>query len=91
MANDIELVSRKFLDRLLDSTGEKYEPLGKFICLDIDEDGGGVTWTAVDNSNGEAITEEFTKRGSATRWLHGYPARNRFGELLNERRREDYE
>ncbi len=88
MANDIELVSRKFIYRLLDSTGEKYEPLGKFICLDIDEDGGGVVWTAVDNSTGEAFTEEFTKRGSATRWLHGHPARNRYGEMLNERRRE---
>lgn len=88
MANDIELVSRKFLNRLLDSPGEKYEPLGKFIVLDIDEDGGGVTWTAVDNSNGEAITEEFTKRGSATRWLHGYRCKNRFGEVLNDHGRE---
>lgn len=83
MAKDIEFVSRGFLNRILDSPGEKYEPFGKFICLDVDEDGGGVSWTAVDNSTGEAITEEFTKRGSATRWLHGYPARNRFGELLN--------
>lgn len=82
MANDVQLISREYLDTILNSTGEKYEPFGKFICADIDDD-GGVVWTAVDNSNGEARTEEFRKRGTATRWLHGYRVTNLQGDLLN--------
>lgn len=86
MPNDIELVSREFIDRLLNSTGEKYEPFGKFICVDIVEGDVGVIWTAVDNSTGEAITEEFPHRSTATRWLHGYRCKNLYGEILNNQR-----
>ena len=77
--DEILLRTRQWIDRLLDS--DDYEPRGKFICAD--EVDGEDVWVAVDNSNGEAITEEFTSRYAATTWLRGRRIRNRFGEMLN--------
>ena len=65
-------VSREFLDRVLDSTGETYEPRGLFLCgQEID---GEEVWTAMRNENGEGLTEDFKSRKPAVRWLHGYGA-----------------
>ena len=74
-------LTRPELDEILNSPGEKYEPFGLFICCDkIDETD---VWTAVDNSAGAAITEEFGSHNSAVRWLHGLKAKNIYGELVN--------
>ena len=76
-----ESVDRAFLKALFDSPGAKYEPYGKYIC---GEDINGCTiWTAVDNSTGDAWTEELGSRMMAVRWLHGYRVRNIYGEVLN--------
>ena len=78
---DIKKIDRDFIDRLINSIGAKYEPYGKYIC---GEDINGCTiWTAVDNSTGDAWTEEFGSRMMAVRWLHGYKAKNIYGEVLN--------
>lgn len=45
-------VSREFLDKVLDSPGETYEPRGLFLCRqEID---GEEVWTAMRNENGRA-------------------------------------
>lgn len=86
MAKDVNLVTREYIDRILDSTGEKYEPLGRFVCADKSEDGVPI-WVAVDNTTGEAFTEEFFTKTAATRWLHGLKVSNRFGEMLERSQR----
>ncbi len=80
MSRDIEVVSRAFLDELFDSEGDKYEPAGRFLCRD--EAAGRMIYVAVDNTTGEAFTEEFATRNMATRWLHGKAATNIHGERL---------
>ena len=72
---------RDFINHLINSPGEKYEPIGKYICED--DVNGTIIWTAVDNSTGDAGTEEFGSRMMAVRWLHGYKAKNIYGEVLN--------
>lgn len=86
---DIKFVAREFLDVLFNSPGKKYTPFGKFVCRD--EVNGKVVWVAVDNSHGDAYTEEFTKRKNAVMWLHGYPVQNIQGEPLNEMERWLYD
>ena len=76
-------VSREFLMKLFDSEGEKYLPLGRFICEE--EVGWATIYTAVDNVNGEAWTEEFGNRRQAVKWLNGNASKNRFGDKLEER------
>lgn len=76
----IKELTRPELDEILNSPGEKYEPLGLYVCPD---EVGCTIWTAVDNSTGDAWTEEFGSRMMAVRWLHGYKARNIYGEVLN--------
>ncbi len=78
---DYKSVDRDFINRLINSPGEKYEPIGKFICED--DVSGTIIWTAVDNGTGDAWTEEFGNRMMAVRWLHGYRVRNIYGEVLN--------
>ena len=69
MKPDYKRVSREFLDRVLDSPGETYEPRGLFLCRqEID---GEEVWTAMRNENGEGLTEDFNSRKPAVRWLHG--------------------
>ena len=78
---DYKSVNRDFIDRLINSTGAKYEPIGKYLCEE--EINGTIIWTAVDNGTGDAWTEEFGNRMMAVRWLHGYRVRNIYGEVLN--------
>ena len=40
-------------------------PLGLFLTKE------GRTWVAVDNSTGDAWTEEFSRKRQAIRWLQG--------------------
>lgn len=70
-AQDYKFISREKLDEMLDSPGEKYEPRGLFICLDKVD--GEWVYTAVNNRNGDALTDEFINKRSAVRWLHGHP------------------
>ena len=74
---DIKRLDRPDLNRFL----ETHEPRGKYICED--DVSGTIIWTAVDNSTGDAWTEEFGSRMMAMRWLHGYRVRNIYGEVLN--------
>ncbi len=77
----IQIVSREFLDALFDCEGSKYRPIGKFLCRDVVN--GKTVWVAVDNSSGEAFTEEFAYRRNAAKYLHGYPVENIQGDPLN--------
>lgn len=77
---DIVTVTRAFLDELFDS--DDYTPRGRFICEDVVN--GKIVWVAVDNENGDALTEEFFMRAHAVKWLNGKQIVNRFGEVLNE-------
>lgn len=82
---DIVQVTRAFLDELFDS--DDYTPRGRFICEDVVN--GKIVWVAVDNVNGDALTEEFFMRAHAVKWLNGKQTVNRFGEVLNEGRKGD--
>lgn len=79
-SDKIQIITRKYANSILASTGKIYQPLGKYLVADEVE--GRLIWTAIDNSSGEAWTEEFFTKTAATRWLHGYASRNRFGEML---------
>lgn len=81
MKPDYKIISKEYANRILDSPGEKYEPLGKYLVEDTVD--GITVWVAIDNSRGEAWTEEFNSRRSAVRWLHGLPATDRFGTHHN--------
>ncbi len=81
MIEKIQSVNREFLNKLFDSPGEKYEPIGRFLCTE--EVDGKIIFVAVDNTKGEAYTEEFATRNMATRWLHGKAATNIHGERLD--------
>ncbi len=83
MKNDIQLITREYANKILDSTGKKYKPLGLFLISD--EEDGETIWTAIDNSTGDAWTEEFDTRNRAVRWLHGHPTTDRFGNKLSGR------
>lgn len=80
---DIVTVTRAFLNELFDS--DDYTPRGRFICEDVVN--GKIVWVAVDNENGDALTEEFFMRAHAVKWLNGKQTVNRFGEVLNEGRK----
>lgn len=57
----IQRVSPKKLMDVIDHR----TPLGLFLTKE------GRTWVAVDNSTGDAWTEEFTRKRQAIRWLRG--------------------
>ena len=80
MIDDVKAVGRPFLDKLFDSPD--YEPRGMFLCEETID--GQDIWTAVDNRNGDALTEEFMSKYAANMWLRGKKIRNRYGELLNK-------
>ena len=42
---------------------ERYAPRGLFLAKE------GRTWVAVDNTTGDAWTEEFSRKRQAVRWL----------------------
>ena len=44
---------------------QKYIPRGHFLARE------GQRWVAVDNSSGEAWTEDFRQKQQAIRWLNG--------------------
>ena len=77
LITDYKSVDRDFIDRLINYR----KPIGKYICED--DVNGTIIWTAIDNSTGDAWTEEFGSRMMAVRWLHGYRAKNIYGEVLN--------
>ncbi len=80
MMDKIQYVDREFVNTLFSSGGDKYEPKGKFLCKDTSSD--RTVYVAVDNTTGDAFTEEFDSRWMATRWLHGKAATNIHGERL---------
>ncbi|MDE7243672.1 MAG: hypothetical protein K2O18_06825 [Oscillospiraceae bacterium] len=55
----IKRVSPKFLEKVI----EGRVPYGHFLTKE------GRKWVAVDNSTGDAWTEEFTRKRQAIRWL----------------------
>ena len=70
---DYQIMSCSQFKKMINDTSKKqYEPIGKFIVQDVD------CFIAVENSTGEAFTEEFASKRSAIMWLHGYATLNRF-------------
>lgn len=69
--SDISKVSMKELHEILDSAdrGGKYRPYGYFYAYD--PTGSAYKWVAVDNSTGDAWTEEFATEQDAIAWLNG--------------------
>lgn len=57
----IQCVSVKQLQNVI----EYRSPCGCFLAKE------GRTWVAVDNSTGDAWTEDFARKCQATRWLRG--------------------
>lgn len=57
----VKRVSSKFLCEVI----ENRTPRGRFLAKE------GRTWVAVDNSTGDAWTEEFARKRRAIRWLQG--------------------
>ena len=82
MDKNIRFINKKEAQQLLDGDSDgNYRPLGKFIFVDIVND--EPVFVAIDNSTGEAFTEEFRTRYSATLYLHGRPCTNIYDEKLN--------
>ena len=57
----IKRVPRRKIQKIIDS----YQPHGCFLAK------GGSRWIAVDNSTGDAWTEDFSSKHDAIRWLRG--------------------
>lgn len=57
----VHRVSSEFLGRVIDFR----TPLGPFLTKE------GRKWVAVDNTTGDAWTEEFSRKHRAVRWLRG--------------------
>lgn len=57
----IQLVRTVTLERIIDER----QPVGLFLTR------GAGAWVAVDNSTGDAWTEDFKHLLTAIRWLHG--------------------
>lgn len=57
----IQLVSSELLGRVI----EQRTPCGLFLTKE------GRKWVAVDNTTGDAWTEEFSRKRQAVRWLRG--------------------
>ena len=57
----IQRVSSAFLGRVI----EQRTPYGLFLTKE------GRKWVAVDNTTGDAWTEEFSRKHQAIRWLRG--------------------
>lgn len=64
-----KMISREKFDAILDAPGKLYEPFGNYICMQ--EIHGQTVWTAMKNENGEGLTEDFTSRNAAARWING--------------------
>ncbi len=80
MMADIKDVDWDFVWALFDSEKVgKYEPRGKFIWSGKIK--GKVTYTAIDNTTGDAWTEKFDSREMARRWLRGETVMNIHGEV----------
>lgn len=63
---DLQEISQEAAKQLLDScdgTGGRYEPLGLFYLQEGDK------FVGIDNSDGNAWTEEFSDKESCLRWL----------------------
>lgn len=64
----IQKISQEDARRLLsscDGTGGRYEPLGLFYLEEQER------FVGIDNSTGDAWTEEFPDKDSCLRWLRG--------------------
>jgi transcriptional regulator with XRE-family HTH domain len=59
----VEDISREKADELLASKGDTYEPRGLFVVRDFV--GGDEVFTAIQNLDGTAETEEFTRHRAA--------------------------
>ena len=64
-ANSIYGTLKEVSGKELESIIDKREPTGLFYCKD------GRVWVAVDNSTGDAWTEEFLSEPAARSWLLG--------------------
>lgn len=63
----IEIISEYQFHKLIESCDKngQYHPRGLFLIDDMD------SFTAIDNSTGDAWTEEFERKEEAIKWLEG--------------------
>lgn len=64
-ATEIDQETAKLLLDSCDGTGGRYEPLGLFYLEEREK------FVGIDNSTGDAWTEEFPDKESCLRWLTG--------------------
>lgn len=64
-ATEIDQETAKLLLDSCDGTGGRYEPLGLFYLEEREK------FVGIDNSTGDAWTEEFPDKESCIRWLTG--------------------
>lgn len=69
-------ISREKMNEILDSPGETYEPRGLFLCTE--NVGGVAVYTAMRNTDGGGLTEDFTTHRAAVRWLHNFPVTEQY-------------
>lgn len=86
MAEYIERKSVEFIDKLLKSGCHKpigkHSPKGLFYCIEKDGNGKRI-YIAVDNSTGDAWTEEFNSVYSCRKYLMDEPCTTSSGEKIN--------
>ena len=63
----ISLVTNAFVSQLLSSAeaGGHYEPRGRYMAKDKEK------WIGIDNTTGDAWTEEFSDAAACLAWLRG--------------------
>jgi transcriptional regulator with XRE-family HTH domain len=83
----VEDISREKADELLASKGDTYEPRGLFVVRDFVD--GDEVFTAIQNLDGTAETEEFTRHRAAVNWLHGRGVSGEYYYLPDIREKTD--
>lgn len=76
---DIKKLTKEQVSSILNAGFEtgKYKPTGRFYTKE------GELYTGIDNSTGDAWTEEFKTKASCFKWLEGGRARDAHGQWLN--------
>ena len=71
---------KELAKNFIGQVSETRKPHGQFYS---DSKSGGV-YVAVDNTTGDAWTEEFSSKNACKKWLKGYTVKDAHGYLLND-------
>lgn len=76
---DIKKLTKEQVSSILNAGFEtgKYKPIGRFYTKE------GELYIGIDNSTGDAWTEEFKTKASCFKWLEGERARDAHGQWMN--------